>query len=267
MIDIPELSKNRLKYYKKLHRKKYRDQFNMYFGEGLRLFDAALRSDHARLKHVIISSDFFSGKHGAVVYEQCRENGIDLSICKATDMSMLSSESTPPGILFILDKPAEFKLTKPAAIDETVVYLEKVSDPGNLGTIIRSAAWFGLKTIILSPGSVDPWSPKTVKASAGGIFLVRIILNTDIRTLSALLPEHDFAATVLKDGLPLNKWKVSNKSVIFFGPEAHGLSEEILGKIKHRIHIPGTDQQESLNLSVAAGIVLYHYHLYRQSQD
>jgi TrmH family RNA methyltransferase len=143
--------------------------------------------------------------------------------------------------------------------DKLLLYLDRISEPGNLGSILRSASWFGVKSILLSPECVDPWNPKAVRASAGSIFKLNIFTDLKFIFLKDRFKKkgYQFISTVVFDGLPLNEWKIGKKTIIFLGQEASGLSKEILKHVDGHINIPGAGNVESLNLSVATGIILY----------
>ena len=117
---------------------------------------------------------------------------------------------------------------------------------------------YGIQDIILSPKSVDPFNMKVVRASAGGIFYVRIykdILLDQVKDY-ALSNNIELISTVVQGGVLLNDWKVSEKNIIFFGSEADGLSDSAKKIINQSVSIPGSNKIESLNLSVTAGIIL-----------
>ena len=142
-----------------------------------------------------------------------------------------------------------------------MLYLVEISDPGNLGTIIRTAVWFGIDHIMLSDCSVDPFNPKTVRSSAGAIFDAVIYENVGFPDVcKALRAEgYQFVATTPRDGTDLSSWMPSAGSVIMFGPEAEGLPEPLISQADVRVTIPQSGPAESLNLAVSAGIVLYHF--------
>jgi TrmH family RNA methyltransferase len=112
---------------------------------------------------------------------------------------------------------------------------------------------------MLSPGCVDPYNPKTVRASAGGIFDIDIYEDIHFEKLSAHFKDinYKFVAAVASSGIPLNEWKREPKNIIFFGQEASGLSTEIVDQADVCVSIESFGKQESLNLSVAAGIFMY----------
>ncbi len=145
------------------------------------------------------------------------------------------------------------------ADEQLILYLDRITDPGNMGTIIRSAAWFGIPFIVLSPGCVDPFNPKAVRASAGAVFTLPICPGIEFDWLHEWFKKKDyeFIATVAQNGLPPDQWHLNSKSIIFFGQEAGGLDKQILDLADRQLTIPGAGKVESLNISVAAGIFLF----------
>ncbi len=265
MREIKKLSLNRHKSLRKLQKRKYRIESGFYLCEGWRLFNTAL-SGHAELiSEVVVSDHFLASPLGDLFFNAVRPGNFE--ICRTTekDMLTLSSEISPQGILFTMPLPPPKDAgSLPAAGASAMLYLMEISDPGNLGTIIRTAVWFGIDHIILSKGSVDPYNPKTVRSSAGALFDAEIYENVGFQDLRKKLAagNYQFVATTPRDGKDLSFWKPSAGSVIMFGPEAAGLPEPLISEADIRITIPRTGPAESLNLAVSAGIVLYHFTLH-----
>jgi TrmH family RNA methyltransferase len=176
-------------------------------------------------------------------------------------MQRLSVEVTPPGIFFTVSRPAAaaYRRELPSGQERVIVYLDQISDAGNLGTILRSMNWFGLKSLVLSPGCVDPYNPKSVRASAGAVFGAYIYPNLPLDHLVKQLKPHQYrlVAATPQGGQSVEQIDLSGKIVLVFGSEANGLSESTLARIDHRITIPRLGCIESLNLAVSAGIVFY----------
>ena len=252
------LSTNKQKQIRKLKQKKFRNQSNSFIAEGFRLFDAAISSPNLITQEIIITEEFQKSKQGLKVKEEAKKHNITIFIADDQQMRSISNEVTPPGIVFIVNKEIS-KISLPAKIEEKIIiYLDRISDPGNLGTIMRSASWFGVNTIFLSPECVDPWNHKSVRASAGALFTLNLYTETDFTFIKTFKQNgYQFIATVVSDGIPLNEWDITSRSIIFLGQEASGLSKEILKHADVHISIPGDGHVESLNLSVAAGILLY----------
>jgi TrmH family RNA methyltransferase len=142
------------------------------------------------------------------------------------------------------------------------IYLEGISDPGNLGTIIRTADWFGIKEVMLSPGCVDPFNNKCVQSSMSSICRIKIkVLNVNyIREYTQIA----WLWAAHLDGVGLNQVENKEKVVICFGNEAHGLSKEMIDECNEVVRIPSwTLGAESLNLAVSAGIFMSYRKMIR----
>ncbi|MBW2600163.1 MAG: RNA methyltransferase, partial [Deltaproteobacteria bacterium] len=132
-------------------------------------------------------------------------------------------------------------------------------DPGNLGTIMRTAAWFDVRQLILSPSCVDPFNTKAIRASAGTIFGMEIYRSVNPPQIRQFADKTGYSmiATVPRGGIPPGEWERGGKNIVMLGQEADGLSKELTEYADQLISIPGRGNVESLNLSVAAAIILY----------
>lgn len=259
-FDIPPLSQAKTKAISKLKLKKYRYSSNSFVSEGWRLFSAASQSDPKDILEIIINESFKKSKYIEEVSSLSKKLNIPIYICIDNIFNSISDEKSPSGLMFVtsLNKYQDSDLS--SIQNNNCIYLENISDPGNLGTIIRTASWFRIENIFLSPNSVDPYNPKVVRASAGGIFNVKLYLDIDIETISnfGVKNNFEFIGTTVQNGTPLSNWNVSDKNIIFFGSEATGLTNSAKQIINRSITVSGSDNLESLNLSVTAGIVLNH---------
>jgi len=263
--NISPLSQAKIKSISKLKQKKYRYSNSMYLCEGWRLFTAAYESNPKNILEIIINDSFKNGEHFTELKKNLPDTKITIYACTDKVFKSISEEKTPSGILFI-SKLKYFEYSDLINIKgNNCIYLENISDPGNLGAIIRTAAWFGFEHILLSPESVDPFNAKVVRATAGGIFQVNLYLNIPLDSVAEYgnKNKYNFVGTTVDKGELLSNWKVSDKNIIFFGNEANGLTESALKLINKKITVPGSGKMESLNLSVTAGIVLNY--LYQES--
>ena len=162
----------------------------------------------------------------------------------------ISNTKSPQEILAVCDIPKQnpVKLTM-----DKWIYLDKISDPGNMGTLIRSCEWFGIENIALSPKCADPYNPKSIRAAMGAHFGVTIHTNTD---LSIFKKTHRIIAADLM-GENANAYEFPNKCVLVLGSEAHGISCRNLGYIKDFIFINKIGSGNSLNVSTAGSILMY----------
>ncbi len=168
----------------------------------------------------------------------------------------ISQTESPQGI-FAVVKMKEFSIE---FRDKRFVILDRIQDPGNLGTIIRTSDAAGFNTIILDKGSVDPFNPKVVRSSQGSLFHLKII-NFDIKRIIEELKDRGvkILGTSPKGDKVYTDVNVRDRLAIVFGNEAKGIRDEILSMCDETIRIPIYGRAESLNVSVSSGIILYHF--------
>ena len=263
-IDSP-LSQAKLKSLNKLKQKKYRYSTQSYLCEGWRIFSTACDSNPKDILEIVVNENFKNSSQFSEVLSFCAQSKTTLLSCTDKIFKSISDEKSPSGIMFVM-KLKYFQNADISQIkDNNYIYLENISDPGNLGTIIRTAAWFGINSIVLSSDSVDPFNMKVVRASAGGIFNVGLYLDTNLQTILKFGKKNKYqiVGTTLENGEGLSNWNVSDKNIIFFGNEANGLTNSAIQILNKKITVQGSGKLESLNLSVTAGIVLNH--LYRET--
>lgn len=259
MPSLPNISQIRYKNIRKLKQKKYRKSTNRYICEGFRLLEEAFSVPEIRISELVVDENIQSSSSGKLIIRKAQSKKIPVFLANAAAIKTLSDEVTPSGIIFIVEQPTPANQLLYDIDDDIVLYLDRISEAGNLGTIIRSAAWFGLKTIIMSPGCVDPKNAKSIRASAGGIFKLKLFHDVQLDSLLSHFKNkhYKFIASVVSGGTPLNRWKKSGKSIIFLGQEASGLSEDIIQAADTLLSIPNNGSMESLNVSMAGGIILY----------
>jgi TrmH family RNA methyltransferase len=249
---IKTLSKNRLKFYQKLKQKKYRDQEDLYLISGLRAVQLALENDADKCVEIII--DESKTDH---LLELDTGHFKEISSVSTKDFKALSDEKSPQGICLISKKPSTI-FNSEALHKGRIIFLDRINDPGNLGTIIRSTAWFGIKDILLSSNSTDPFQPKVVRSSAGAINSIHIYENIDVdRIIEIKTKGYKLYATALKDGQDLSLIHFEDKALFMFGSEANGLAKEYENLCDEKIVIKKTGSGESLNLANAVSIVMY----------
>jgi TrmH family RNA methyltransferase len=259
MSTLPRLSENEYKLLRKLHQKKYRDQLNLYFGEGYRLLIAAFECPTIKIGKIILLDKVTTDEQGLSIRRFASKMRIPVFVCPEIMMRKISDEVTPSGIFFTVEKKTYQNQDLIAANDPVIVFLEQISEPGNLGAILRSMVWFGITNLLLSPGCVDPYNPKTIRASAGAIFETKIYQNVPLDNAIDILKRQGYfvLATVPEDGTPVQAGIAKNRILLLFGSEATGLSAAALKSADGRITIPKSGPVESLNLAVAAGIFFY----------
>lgn len=263
--DIPPLSVGNLKRIRSLHLKKYRDAENVFLAEGVRLCEEALASK-ASVRQAVVTDQALKNTRVADFVSQCRRQNIPLFHATPKQFDSLSEEQSPQGVALVIDKPQR----KIRINDEKLILAaDHLQDPGNLGTILRSAEWFGVSTIFLGRGSVDVFNAKVVRASMGAIFRLAVEENVDLASVLAeqkalgwrIVGADAAATTHLSDVMP------SEKDMLVIGNEGKGLSAPVLNVLDAVVAIPGRRRSESLNAAVAASICLYHFsHLKRAAR-
>ena len=259
MESITSVNNQRIKDIANLKQKKYRTESGTFFAEGLRAVQEAL--DYADL------TDLFFTKTEEDKLNEILKNaeakGVRLYCVDEKVMLKLSDTKTPQGVLAVIRMPEQSlqKLRPGTASDNNapVIILDRIQDPGNLGTIIRTADAVGALGIIMLEGCVDAYSPKTVRASMGSLFHLPVVQDVFPEEALTWCYCHGYepVATAMKGAANLYKADISKKMAFIFGNEANGVSEELQAAAETRLFIPMAGQAESMNVSMAAGIILF----------
>lgn len=235
------LTKNEIKQIRSLQLKKGRDELGCFVCEGNKLVSELLASS-------------FSVREIFATHEWAEENPEfkDIRRISSSEMEKISQMRTAPGVLAIVEEPKELKPNAKNLKNQLFFILDGVTDPGNLGTIIRIADWFGMNDIFCSSNTVERFNPKTVQASMGSIFRVNV-QYLDLLDFIDDCNENNISlfAAVMKGNADFN---ISTGGIIL-GSESHGISEVILNKKIEKITIPSFGKAESLNVAIAAGIL------------
>ena len=231
------LTKNELKYYSSLLQKKYRNREKKFIVEGERFVKEGLESNF-ECEIVILSNNYAAG------HDELKFKGIRSEIVDANNFIKLADTKTPQGILAVFNKPESITDYNSSLI----VALEDISDPGNLGTIIRTCDWFGIKEVILSNDCADLYSPKVLRSTMGSIFHLDVDEDEQFyETLAGLKSKgYELICADMK-GEDIYQFKPQNKTVAVFCSEAAGPSKKLLSLIDKRVTIPKLGNAESLN--------------------
>lgn len=236
--------------YKTIHslrHAKHRKVYNKFLIEGKRIVESALGCD-ANIDIIFFIDDFL--KENKPWVQKHLKKGTTIKTVEKKTLLKISNTKSPQGILAVCDIPKQnrIKLTL-----DRWIYLDKISDPGNMGTLIRTCAWFGIKNIALSPKCADPYNPKTIRAAMGAHFVVTIYQNTD---LNIFKNTHKIIAADLR-GKNASTYEFPKKCVLVLGSEAHGISNQNLDCIEDFIFINKLGSGNSLNVSTAGSILIY----------
>jgi len=250
------LSQNSIKYIRSLRIKKYRKIHNEFIAEGTKLVLDLLESSLI-IMSLYATEDWISAyatKPGSI--------SIQPQVVTKKELERISTLSTPGDVLAVVQIP-EYIFDPEIPGKELVLMLEDINDPGNLGTIIRSADWFGFNHIICSQDSVDLFNPKTIQATMGSIARVKVYYENLQDVLNNITGEIPVYGTVL-DGEDITTMSIKNNGLIILGNESRGLSDDILKFVKSRISIPPyniskikSSHAESLNVAMASTLICF----------
>jgi RNA methyltransferase, TrmH family len=232
---------------KKLHQKKYREEFGFFLAEGehliLELEKAALKNKALEACELFVTENYLQGKSRFKIHRISEKQ-----------MAQLSDTKSPQGVVALVPLLAVEPLTG-VQEKQRAIYLYEVQDPGNLGAILRSLAWFGSFRCLLSPGSVDPFNSKVVRASMGAIFHVPIEVDVPLESLSS---RYATVAVLDMHGRAVSDQEFKSCDCYLFGNEARGVPRDFLSTIQTQAFtIPGGQAIESLNLAAAVNMCLY----------
>lgn len=246
-----------IKNIKKLKEKKYRDLNNEYIIEGIKIIQEAIQ-ENAKIKQIIICDDCEKNSNISqeMMYEIAKYECIYVTNKIFTS---LTDVKNPQGIMAIVEKNS----SKEDEIDynqDIIVALDDLQDPGNLGTILRTVDSIGINQILVSKGTADSYNPKVVRSTMGAIFRVKIIECEDLEKTLKEIKKHKFEILVTSLQTENSIYDIKyNKKVIVIGNEANGVEEKIQNMADVKVKIPMLGKTESLNASVATGIILYEY--------
>lgn len=237
------LSKNTLKFIKSLQQKKFRKEEQSFFVEGSKNVTELLLSDY-EVSHVLCTQQF--GNEHTKLLKGLKAEVFEVS--QATLESVGSFQSNDAALAVAKTKPNIPIDIRP---EEWAIALDDVKDPGNLGTIIRIADWYGIQKLFLSEESAEFYNPKVLHASMGSFTRVKIFYTDLKRDLKKFgLPVYG----AFLDGESIYKTKFGKGGIILMGNESNGISKEMEHMVSHKITIPRFGQAESLNVAVATAI-------------
>lgn len=245
-MEITSTTNNLVKETAKLSQKKYRNETKMFLIEGQKAVEEAHTLN-------IEFENIFILKEKANKYPQF-PNAI---LTNETVLKKISTTETAPEVIAVA-KQIEFNLSDITSKNK-IVLLENIKDSGNLGTIFRTCTALGIEGIILAGDTVDIYNPKTVRSAVGNLFKIPFISIKNIKEIKQKFPQHEVLATVVpqEQTHSIIGLKLKGKSIIMFGAEATGLSDEAINIANKKITIPMTKEVESLNLSTAVTICVW----------
>jgi TrmH family RNA methyltransferase len=234
------ISKNEIKLIRSLQQKKFRMQEQLFVVEGRKAVEEALGFESLVVKAFTTDEDFSIKFRIPLIHER--------------DMEQISSLTQPPGYLAVLKQ----KSTTLEVIEgKTFCIANAISDPGNLGTLIRTCEWFGVDALLLDDQCVDVYNPKVVQATMGSVLRLPIASATSEELIEYFrLKEIPLLAADL-NGTPIQSFKAPEQWALVVGSESHGVSDQFVEASETRLTIPSMGSAESLNASIAGGIAIF----------
>jgi TrmH family RNA methyltransferase len=234
------ISKNEIKLIRSLQQKKFRMQEQLFVVEGRKAVEEALGFESSVVKVFTTDEDFSLKFRIPLIHQR--------------DMEQISSLTQPPGYLAVL-KQKNVSLENVSG--KTFCIANAISDPGNLGTLIRTCEWFGVDALLLDDQCVDVYNPKVVQATMGSVLRLPFAYATSNEIIEYFrLKEIPLLAADL-NGTPIQSFKAPEKWALVVGSESHGVSEQFVQASATRLTIPSMGSAESLNASIAGGIAIF----------
>jgi RNA methyltransferase, TrmH family len=247
------ISRSLLKYYSSLLQKKYREKEKLFLAEGKKIVEEGLNSKY-ECKAVLLTEAFQNNNQKFVSFAE--KKNVKIEILSSQDFKKISDTETPQEVAAVFSyMQGNFNPEEPAE-ESQIIYLENIADPGNLGTIFRTALWFGFHTILLSRGSVEAVNPKVLRSSMGAIFRLNIYEDISTEHISILRKNGFKIICADTSGKEIYNYKINRKSLIAFCNEAAGPSRELLDITDEKITIHKFGEIESLNVASAAAVIL-----------
>jgi TrmH family RNA methyltransferase len=237
------ISKSQISYIKSLHQKKNRKEQGLFIVEGLKSIQEFINSDY------VVDSVYYT-ENLMPKLDNLSRNIKSVQITEP-ELSRISVLSTPQSILAVVQIPKQTDLNIKKLESSFLLALDGVQDPGNLGTIIRTADWFGLNTILCSMDTAEVYNPKVVQASMGSLSRVNIIY-TDFKVLFSQINFPVYGAVL--DGKSIYETDFGLQGIILLGNEGNGISKDLQEIINYPITIPRYGKAESLNVAISASI-------------
>jgi len=248
-------SNRQLTEWRKLLQGKYRKRENRFIAEGLRCVEQIIQQKRVEVESILLEQGF-------ELPQSLPLSEIDVYELATDDFHSVSDTETPQGIIAVCNTPEEASHEDLSKRSGVLIAFDAVQDPGNLGTMIRTASWFNVSGLIFGNGTVDPFHPKVVRSTAGATGAIPYLKNDLVDTLKHF-EETGWKVSVLDGGaksVSLHQSKSTGKDLLIIGNEGNGVNQQLM-KNRQRIRIDGNpDNVESLNAAVALSIALYQFY-------
>lgn len=234
-----------IKMLSKLSSKKHREEAGLFLAEGEHLTEMVCASSY-QVQNLIMTEDYYNKNAEKFMY--------DIIIVPESIMTKISDAKTPQGVVAIVKLPEN----KIELSNGRYIYCDNLQDPGNIGTIIRTADAFSFDGVVLSYGCADVYSPKVIRSTQGSMFNISVMTDADIEVLKNAKKSFKITSTALYgDCITVKEMKAEKNQIFVIGNEGSGVSEEILEMSDEIVYIPMSGKAESLNAAVAASILMY----------
>ena len=238
------LTKNIIKQIASLRQQKFRKELGLFVVEGRKMTEELLHSDFETTE--LYATEAFLSDHPSFA---------DAETVSEVQMEQMSGQDTPPGILAVVRIPKQGEIRTSSRL---VLALDGIANPGNMGTLIRTAEWFGIHDVVCSSDCVELWNPKVVQATMGSLFRVKVWSANLANYLQKAKAESKAVYGALLEGEDLFQMQTKPEGILVIGSESHGIRAEVLPCITHPITIPRASGSvtESLNAAVAGAILM-----------
>ena len=245
------LSKNQLKFIRSLHLAKYRKQHGLFVAEGPKVVGELIHSDF-RIRTICATEEWIAKAKPKF------QRDTEILTITQKELERISTLQSPNDVLALVEMK-EFKAAQLSPGNELLIVLDGIRDPGNLGTIIRTADWYGIPAVICSPDCVDPYNPKVIQATMGSIAREEVVYRQLDELFESKGGDVPVYGAVL-DGNNIYEQKLAPAGYLVIGSESHGISTGLLPHVTHPLRIPSFRKTkgasaESLNASVATAIL------------
>ncbi len=254
---ISSKDNSHVKYLRSLTEPKYRKKEQVFLIEGVKVVEEALRDDLGVRK--VIATPTLTQHHGKGILKLAESKGIEVLWISERLLDALAESKTPQPVMAVTAMPRHSEASLIADEAGLIVIAHQLQDPGNLGTIVRTAEAAGASGIALAAHTVDPFNAKTIRASMGSVLRVPLVAVEDLPAFIGRCKEKGFqtAATVLTGDRTLYDLDLTKPTAVFFGQEGAGLPQDIIDDIDINVRIPMAGTIESLNVAVSAAVFLY----------
>lgn len=254
-----------IKHIKSLHLKKHRDNLGQYIIEGFKLIEEAIEYKKS-FYLLLLSEASLNSSDSSALINKCEDSGIPVYLVSEKIFAEVSEMDTPQGVLAVIckdEQEIDVVIDNP---DFDIIILDSVRDPGNVGTIIRTADACGMGAVILSNGCVDLYNSKTLRATMGSMFHIPVFTDVDIIKLIGKLKTANVTVLGADPHSNINciDAPAVGSTAIVIGNEANGLRDEVKALTTQNITIPMPGKAESLNAGIAAAILMYEFTIRRK---